>query len=83
MNEVIHSSVLDSIIRLPTPFNMVVLIVLIGSIAGVVTALMKETRKFMCHRQEIELKRDLADRGMTADEIERVVRSNVGNESAR
>lgn len=67
---------------LPTPFNMVVMIVLISVSAGVINCIAKEIRKFACHRQELEFKRELVDRGLSVDEIERVVRVHQG-ESAR
>ena len=69
------SEVLQSITGLPTPFNMVVLIVLIGSVAGVISTIVTQCRKYACHRQELEFKRDLLDRGMSADDISRVVRA--------
>jgi hypothetical protein len=52
---------------------MVVLIVLIGSVAGVVATIVKEVRTYLCHRNEIELKREMVDRGMESEEIERVM----------
>jgi len=54
----------------------IVLIMIVFCGAGVVTSLAKQCRKYSCHRQEIDFKRDLLDRGMTADEIERVVRAH-------
>ena len=69
------SSFFDSIAALPTPFNMVVFIVLIGSVAGVIGAIAKEVRKFLCHRDEMELKREMLDRGMESEEIDRVMRA--------
>jgi hypothetical protein len=65
---------LHSIITgIPAPFNMVVLIVLISCVAGVAGTLVKEVRKFACHRQELVWKRDLVERGLSVEEIERVV----------
>ena len=52
------SSILESITSIPAPFNMVVLIVLIACGAGVITGVAKEFRKYLCHREEVELKRD-------------------------
>lgn len=71
------NEILQSFSRIPAPFNMVIWIVLICSAAGIVTTLFKEIRKYACHRQELDLKRELLDRGMTADEIERIVRSRT------
>ena len=64
---------LNLITGIPSPFNMIVLVVLISCAAGIVTSLFKELRKFACHRQEVNLKRDLVERGLSVDEIERVV----------
>ena len=75
------SEALHSITSIEPPFNMIVLIILICSIAGVFTTVFKELRKYACHRQEIEFKRELVDRGMAADEIERVIRSRDMKES--
>ena len=67
------SSLFDAITALPTPFNMVVLIVLIGCAAGVVGTFAKELRKYLCHRNEIELKREMLGRGLQSDEIEQIM----------
>jgi hypothetical protein len=66
---------LDQITSLPTPFNMVVLIVLIGAISGVVTSIVKHLGAYAQQRQELAFKRELIDRGMSADEVQRVVES--------
>ncbi len=68
---------IDSIISIPPPFNMVVLIVLIGSIGGVVTSFITQIRKYASHRQELEFKRELLDRGMTAAEIVQVIQTKT------
>jgi len=53
--------------------NWVVLIVLICVGSGVITSIAKQIRKYGCHRQEVELKRDLVERGLSVDEVERIV----------
>jgi hypothetical protein len=63
------------ILSIPTPFNMVVLIVLFGSVAGVLTGVATQIRKYGTHRQDVDFKRELVDRGLGADEIERIVQS--------
>jgi hypothetical protein len=67
------SEFLHTIVNLQSPFNMVVLIVLIGSVAGVLSSIAKQFRKYACHRQDIDFKRELVDRGLPADEIERII----------
>jgi hypothetical protein len=71
------STLLDSIMELPVPFNMVVLIVLIGSVAGVIGTIAKEVRKYLCHQNELELKREMIARGMEPQEIDQVLRANT------
>jgi hypothetical protein len=63
----------DILQNIPAPFNMVVLIVLIGCTAGVISSIAKQVRKYVCHRQEVDLKRDLVERGLSIEEIERVI----------
>ncbi len=72
------SSFLESIIEMPVPFNMVVLIVLMGSVAGVIGTVAKEVRKYYCHQNELELKREMLGRGMEPQEIDQVLRANTG-----
>ena len=75
-------SLLQSIISIPTPFNMIVLVVLIMATAGVFGSLFKQLRKFACHRAELAFKRDLLDRGLTADEVEQIVRAHGSMDEA-
>jgi hypothetical protein len=69
------SEILSPITDLPTPFTMVVLIVLIGAISGVVTTLIKQICACAQQRQDLTFKREMIDRGMSADEVQRVVES--------
>ena len=62
-----------SIVDMQAPFNMIVLVVLIGCGAGIVCTVAGEIRKYMCERDELDLKREMLANGMSADEIERVV----------
>jgi hypothetical protein len=64
----------DLIGELPTPFNMVAIICLISAVATVIGSFFKQLRKYVCHRQELEFKREMVDRGMSAEEIESVIR---------
>ena len=76
------SEAIRSIIDIPVPFNMIVLVVLFGTAAGLIGTIAKQMRKWACHRQDMEFKRELLDRGMGVDEIERVVRArSPGSES--
>lgn len=65
--------IFKGIFNLAVPFNMIVLIVLFGCFTGVITGIAKEIRKYACHRQLIDFKRELVERGLGGDEIERIV----------
>ena len=65
--------IVQKITDIPPPFNMIVLIVLICASAGIVTSIAKEIRKYACHRQELDFKRELLDQGLSSNEIEHVV----------
>ncbi len=61
---------------LHTPFDMVAIICLIFAVSSVIASVVKQIRKFVCHRQELEFKREMLDRGMTVEEIERLIRTS-------
>jgi hypothetical protein len=53
--------------------NWIVVIVLICVLSGIVTSFAKQVRKYVSHRHELEFKRDLVSRGLSVEEIERIV----------
>lgn len=67
--------IFKGILSIQTPFNMIVLIVLFGSLAGVLTGIAAQIRKYGSHRHDIEFKRELVDRGLSAEEIERIIKA--------
>ena len=58
---------------LGSPWNMIVLVVLISGLGSVVKTIVKQTRAYASHRAELNLKRELVERGLSVDEIERIV----------
>ena len=79
------NDVFQSLVNIPAPFKMVVMIVLICCAAGIISSVAKQVRKFGTHQQELEFKRELVDRGMSAEEIERIVAAKgsfTGKDSA-
>jgi hypothetical protein len=52
---------------------MVVLVVFMGCVTSMVGGIASQVRKFFAHRDELEFKRELVDRGMSAEEIERII----------
>ena len=73
------SEIITQILSMPPPFNMVVVIVSVVMCAKVVTSIASEIRKYASHRESAEVIRDLAERGMSAEQIERIL--NAGPET--
>lgn len=67
------TEIVKLIVSIAPPFNMIVFIVLFGSAAGVLSTIATQIRKYGCHRQDIDFKRELVDRGLSANEIERII----------
>jgi hypothetical protein len=75
---------LKGILSIPVPFNMAVLVVLIFCVTGVFTSFLKQVRKYACHKREVDLKRDLVERGLSVEEIERIIaaKGSTSNDSS-
>jgi hypothetical protein len=73
--------IFQSIVHMEAPFNMIVMIVLIVCAAKVVKVVASQVRAYGCHRQDIDFKRELVDRGLSAEEIERILAA-AGSSSA-
>lgn len=69
------SDILKSVLSIQQPFGMIVLLALIGGSVGVICSMIEGIRKYACHRKDVELKRELVERGLSVDEIERIVYS--------
>jgi len=74
------SELVDKIFQLQTPFNMVVIIVIVVMGAGIITGVAKQIRKYAGHRHELDFKRDMLDRGMSAEEIALVIETTAPKE---
>ena len=61
--------------------NWWVVIALACVLLGFVSAFVKQFRKYVSHRNELEFKRDLVERGLTIDEIERIVAAKSSSAS--
>ena len=72
MSEAFHS-----IVQIQAPFNMIVLVVLFGSVATVMSTIVTQIRKYASHRHELEFKRELLDRGLAAEEIQQLLRTRL------
>jgi hypothetical protein len=58
---------------LESPFAMMVLIVLIGCLVPVVGAITTAIGKYASHHADLQFKRELVERGLSVEEIERVI----------
>jgi hypothetical protein len=75
----VMTSFIQLITGLPSPFNMVVLVVLIGSLLGLLKLIVIQARIYASHREDVQLKRELVERGLSAEEIERIVLAKSPN----
>ena len=55
------------------PWNMIVLVMLISCVASIVKVIAKQSQIYASQRAEVNLKRELVERGLSVDEIERVI----------
>jgi hypothetical protein len=71
------SQFLDIIQQMPPPFNMVVLIVAIGSAASLIKGVVKQVRLFADNEADRRLKRAMIDTGLSVEEAERIASMRV------
>jgi hypothetical protein len=69
------TDIFQRIVEMPTPFNWLTLVVLIITVGSIVKGIAKYVRQYACHRNELEFKREMLERGMSAGEIEQVVKA--------
>jgi hypothetical protein len=69
------SQFVELVRHMGVPFSTGVVIFLIIGLTSVLGALIAVVGTVVRHRQGIQFKRELLDRGMTIDEIERLIRS--------
>ena len=55
--------------------HWIITIILIIGIVSLAESVSKQIRRYAVHREELAFKRELLDRGLEIDEIERVVRA--------
>jgi hypothetical protein len=67
---------IDSIVAIQPPFNMIVLVVLIVMTASLLGGFAKQIRQWASHRHELDFKRELVERGLSADEIVKVIEAS-------
>lgn len=67
--------VIKTALEVPAPFNMIIVCTALVAAPAAVTGIAVELRKFATHRLDLNAKREMVDQGMTADEIERVLRA--------
>jgi len=77
------STFFQSILHLDIPFNWLSLMGLSAFAFGTVAAIVTQIRKFAVHVLDIRFKRDLVERGLSVEEIERLLaaRSHPSSEN--
>jgi hypothetical protein len=71
---------------LPTfdaPTAVVLLVLLASAATGLIAVVAKQLRIYASHRAELALKRDLVERGLSIEEIERVIAARSSQASGR
>jgi len=63
----------QSLVNSGSPFGMIVMVVLIGSLVGVISTIASQIRLYATHRADANLKREMVERGLSAEEIERII----------
>ena len=63
------SDFVHSLQNVPAPFNMVVLLAVIGGIVAVLCTAIVQVRLFAGHRANLQLKRELVERGLSAERL--------------
>jgi hypothetical protein len=53
--------------------HWIITIIFAFVVASVIGSIAKQLRKYGCHRSEVGLKRELVERGLSVDEIERII----------
>ena len=71
------SEVLKTALEVPFPFNMCIILGALGIMLAMVGIVSAELSKYARHRLDADLKRDLVERGMSAEEIERILEADA------
>lgn len=64
---------IDSVFAIPTPFNFLLMVAMVVATTFVASVAAVQFRQYCSHRDEVELKRELVARGMSAQEIVTVI----------
>lgn len=62
--------------------NWIVALVFLCVVSGVITSIAKQIRQYGTHLSDTQLKRELVERGLSADEIERIIAAKTSTPSA-
>jgi hypothetical protein len=74
--------IIKAISEMGPPFNMIVFVMLFACGASVCKVVAKQVREYGCHRQDTDFKRELVERGLHADEIERIINASSPDKDA-
>jgi hypothetical protein len=61
-------------LQISSPFTMIFVIVFVVVVGGVINTIVGHVRKFGQHQQELDFKREMVERGLSIEEIERLLR---------
>ncbi|MEM9352631.1 MAG: hypothetical protein AAGA92_06440 [Planctomycetota bacterium] len=70
------SEMLKAALAVPIPFNMIIVCTMFLASGAAVVGVAMQVRKIATHRMDLDIKRRMVEEGMTAEEIERVLRAS-------
>ena len=77
------SNLVTKALEVPIPFNFLIVALVLCAFVAVVGVIVVELRKFATHRLDLDMKREMLDRGMPPEEIEQVLRAGRGSSIAK
>jgi len=63
-------------LEISSPFTMVFAVILVVCVASIVNTILSHLRQFAEHRDDLEFKREMVERGLSVEEIERLMQLN-------
>ena len=60
-------------LQISSPFTMIVNVVFVMVVGGVINTIVGHVRRFGQHQQELDFKREMVERGLSVEEIERLM----------
>jgi hypothetical protein len=67
------SQALDTLLNFDSPAKFFVVLAVIGSVAATIITVVVQLSRYASHRADLNFKREMVERGLSVEEIERVL----------